>query len=75
MVDLKSIEKSLSEIRKKYGEASVFRGSDNIITKVDAISTGSLMLDSALGVGGVPRGRLVEISGPESGGHDIKIYR
>jgi recombination protein RecA len=64
----KSLEMALSQIQKQYGQGSIMRlGTDNIV-KVDAISTGAISIDLALGIGGVPRGRIVEIYGPESSG-------
>lgn len=65
----RSLELAMAEIEKQYGRGSVMRlGDDSATVKVDIIPTGSLSLDSALGVGGVPRGRVVEIFGPESSG-------
>jgi recombination protein RecA len=64
----KSLEMALSQIKKQYGQGAIMRlGTDNIV-KIDAIPTGALSLDLALGIGGVPRGRIVEIYGPESSG-------
>ena len=64
----KSLEMALSQIQKQFGQGSIMRlGTENIV-KVDAIPTGALSLDLALGIGGVPRGRIVEIYGPESSG-------
>ncbi len=59
---------ALSQIEKKYGKGSVMKLGENTALNVEAISTGSIALDMALGVGGVPRGRIVEIYGPESSG-------
>ncbi len=59
---------ALSQIEKKYGKGSVMKLGENSALNVEAISTGSIALDMALGVGGVPRGRIVEIYGPESSG-------
>lgn len=64
----KALESALSAIKKKYGETTVFKGSDKLALNVETISTGSLALDAALLVGGYPKGRIIEISGPESGG-------
>lgn len=58
----------LSQIRKEFGESSIMRMGDQEIKKIPAISTGALSLDMALGIGGVPRGRVVEIYGHESSG-------
>ncbi|MBQ2389019.1 MAG: recombinase RecA [Clostridia bacterium] len=59
---------ALAQIEKKYGKGSVMRMGENATMNVEAISTGSIALDMALGVGGVPRGRIIEIYGPESSG-------
>ncbi len=60
---------ALSQIEKQFGKGSIMRmGEDNIVQDVEAVSTGSLGLDIALGIGGFPRGRVVEIYGPESSG-------
>ena len=64
----KALAAALSQIEKQFGKNSVMRLGDNAIQKVDVISTGSLTLDIALGIGGLPRGRIVEIYGPESSG-------
>ena len=63
-----SLEKTLDLITKKYGEGTIMRMGEALHLQVEAIPTGSLSLDIALGVGGVPRGRVVEIYGPESSG-------
>ena len=59
---------ALKQIEKKYGAGAVMRLGQTKTLNVDAIPTGSMMLDMALGIGGVPRGRIVEIYGPESSG-------
>lgn len=64
----KALESALARIKKQYGETAVFMGSDRVALKVETIPTGSLALDAALLVGGYPKGRIIEISGPESGG-------
>jgi len=65
----KAIELALSQIEKQFGKGAIMRlGTDEALPGVDAISTGAISLDVALGVGGVPRGRIVEIYGPESSG-------
>ncbi len=64
----KAIEAALSNIEKKFGKGSIMRLGEREISDVPAISTTSLSLDIAIGVGGVPRGRIVEIYGPESSG-------
>jgi recombination protein RecA len=64
----KAIEAALSNIEKKFGKGSIMRLGERDVSDVPAISTTSLSLDAAIGVGGVPRGRIVEIYGPESSG-------
>lgn len=64
----KALETALSQIEKNYGKGSIMRLGENLNINVDAISTGSLSLNIALGIGGVPRGRIIEIYGPESSG-------
>ncbi len=64
----KNIETTLDAIRTKFGEDSIMKLGDKPRVGVDAISTGSIGLDEALGVGGLPRGRIIEIFGPESSG-------
>jgi recombination protein RecA len=64
----KALETTLAGLNKRYGEGVVMRLGDATKMQVEAIPTGSLSLDIALGVGGVPRGRIVEIYGPESSG-------
>ena len=62
------LDRALNEIVKRYGEGSIMRLGEAHSMQVDAIPTGSLSLDLALGVGGIPRGRITEIFGPESSG-------
>ena len=64
----KNVDLAISAITKQFGEGSIMRLGDNHKMKVETISTGSLAIDLALGVGGLPRGRIVEIYGPESSG-------
>ncbi|MBQ3462949.1 MAG: recombinase RecA, partial [Clostridia bacterium] len=64
----KALESVFHVIEKEYGSGSIMKLGDVEVSDVDAISTGSLALDMALGVGGLPRGRIVEIYGPESSG-------
>ncbi len=64
----KALETALHQIEKNFGKGAVMRLGDKPEMQVDAIPTGSLALDAALGIGGVPRGRIVEIYGPESSG-------
>ena len=63
-----ALAEALSQIEKQYGKGSIMKLGDNANQKVDVIPTGCLTLDLALGIGGVPRGRVVEIYGPESSG-------
>ena len=65
---LKALQLTLDRLDKTYGKGTVMKLGDEAVEKVDAISSGSLSLDIALGVGGFPRGRVVEIYGPESSG-------
>ncbi|PPV08214.1 RecA protein [Xanthomonas bromi] len=64
----RALSAALSQIEKQFGKGSVMRMGDRIIEAVEVIPTGSLMLDIALGIGGLPKGRVVEIYGPESSG-------
>jgi recombination protein RecA len=63
-----ALENALSEITKRYGDGSIMRLGEAHTLQVDVIPTGSLSLDLALGIGGIPRGRVTEIFGPESSG-------
>jgi recombination protein RecA len=65
---LKALQLTLDKLEKTYGKGSIMKLGDNNIEPIEAISTGSLGLDIALGIGGLPRGRVVEIYGPESSG-------
>jgi recombination protein RecA len=64
----KALAAALAQIEKQYGKGSIMKMDDAAIKDIDVVSTGSLGLDIALGVGGLPRGRVVEIYGPESSG-------
>jgi len=64
----KALQNTLAMLEKQYGKGIVMKLSDEAIAQVEAVSTGSLALDLALGVGGLPRGRVVEIYGPEASG-------
>ena len=64
----KALEEALKRIEKDYGKGAVMRLGDETIQNVEALTTGSLTLDMALGIGGIPKGRIVEIYGPEASG-------
>jgi recombination protein RecA len=64
----KALQAALSQIERSFGKGSIMRLGENALVEVESISTGSLGLDIALGIGGLPRGRIVEIFGPESSG-------
>ena len=64
----KALNAALSQIEKQFGKNTVMRLGENTVQAVEAVSTGSLTLDIALGIGGLPKGRIVEIYGPESSG-------
>ncbi|MBS4058556.1 MAG: recombinase RecA [Bacteroidetes bacterium] len=65
---LKALEATLGNLEKTYGKGAIMKLGDSAIEKTEFISTGSIGLDSALGIGGLPKGRVVEIYGPESSG-------
>ena len=66
---VKALDVALGQLEKQFGRGTLVRlGDDSFINLIPAISTGSLSLDLAIGVGGLPRGRVVEIFGPESSG-------
>ncbi|MDF1612472.1 recombinase RecA [Stygiobacter electus] len=65
---IKILEDTITNLEKQYGKGTIMKLGDGVVTQVEAIPTGSLSLDYALGIGGVPRGRIVEIYGPESSG-------
>jgi len=64
----KALDAALTQIEKQFGKGSIMRMGENVHMGVEAVSTGAMSLDLALGIGGLPRGRVVEIYGPESGG-------
>ena len=64
----KALDTAMQQIEKMYGKGSIMRYGENVQMNVEAIPTGSLALDLALGIGGVPKGRIIEIYGPESSG-------
>ena len=69
-----ALDAALSHIERQFGKGSVMKMSDQALVAIPSISTGCLSLDMALGVGGVPRGRIVEIFGPESSGKTTLVY-
>jgi recombination protein RecA len=69
-----SLDAALSQIERQYGKGAVMKMGDQAQVAIPSISTGSLSLDVALGVGGLPRGRIVEIFGPESSGKTTLVY-
>src|ERR1700686_3446361 len=69
-----ALDTALGQIERNFGKGAVMRMSDQAQVSVGAISTGSLSLDVALGVGGLPRGRIVEVFGPESSGKTTLVY-
>jgi recombination protein RecA len=69
-----ALDAALSQIERQFGKGSVMKMSDQAQVAIPSISTGSLSLDLALGVGGLPRGRVVEIFGPESSGKTTLVY-
>ena len=64
----KALEMAMAQIEKQYGKGSIMRLGENTKMTVDAVPTGSIALDAALGIGGLPRGRIIEIYGPEASG-------
>ena len=76
-----ALMQALKSIEKQYGKGSVMKLGEKTDTRIEVVSSGSLALDSALGVGGYPRGRVIEIYGPESSGkttfalHAIAEYK
>ncbi len=65
---IKALQLTLDKLDKSYGKGTVMRMSDKAVVDVESISSGSLGLDIAMGVGGYPKGRVIEIYGPESSG-------
>ena len=65
---LQALKLTMEKIDKAYGKGSIMKLGDMTIEKIDSISTGSISIDAALGVGGLPKGRIIEIFGPESSG-------
>src|ERR1700681_3454318 len=70
-----ALQGALTQIEREFGKGAVMRlGAEGAVVPVAAIPTGALSLDLALGIGGVPRGRIVEVFGPESSGKTTLIY-
>ncbi len=65
---VQALQIAIDQIEKQYGKGAIMKLGDGPVAKIDAISTGSISLDAALGIGGIPRGRVTEIYGPESSG-------
>ena len=68
LAKLKALEATISTLEKAYGKGTIMRLGDQVLEAIPVISTGSIALDVALGVGGLPKGRIIEIYGPESSG-------
>ena len=64
----KTLDLAITQIHKQFGQGAIMRMGEDTIIKIDGISTGAISLDSAIGIGGIPRGRITEIYGPESSG-------
>ncbi len=64
----KTLDLAISQIEKQFGQGSIMRMGEDTIIKIEGISTGSISLDAAIGIGGIPRGRITEVYGPESSG-------
>ncbi|MBL4891331.1 MAG: DNA recombination/repair protein RecA, partial [Rhizobiaceae bacterium] len=64
----KALDAALSQIERAFGKGSIMKLGDNDVVEIETISTGCLGLDITLGIGGLPRGRVIEIYGPESSG-------
>ena len=69
-----ALDVALGQIERQFGKGAVMKMNDHAAVSVGAVSTGSLALDLALGIGGLPRGRIVEIFGPESSGKTTLVY-
>jgi len=69
-----ALDTALGQIERQFGKGSVMKMSDSAAVNIGAVSTGSLSLDLALGIGGLPRGRVVEVFGPESSGKTTLVY-
>src|SRR5439155_8585536 len=65
---LKALQLTIDKLEKSYGKGTIMKMGDQAIEQIESISTGSISLDHALGIGGLPKGRVIEIYGPESSG-------
>src|ERR1051325_9982123 len=65
---LKALQLTIDKLEKTFGKGTIMKMGDHAIEQIEAISTGSISLDNALGIGGLPKGRVIEIYGPESSG-------
>ena len=65
---LKALESAMKDIERQFGKGSIMRLDDKSTLDIESISTGCISLDIALGIGGVPKGRIIEVYGPESSG-------
>ena len=72
---LKALQLTLDKIEKNFGKGSIMKLGDNQVENIPVISSGSISLDKALGVGGYPKGRVIEIYGPESSGKTTRHRR
>ena len=71
----KAIELAFAQIEKQFGKGSIMRLGSREIVPISVISTGSISFDAALGVGGFPRGRVIEVFAPEAGGCNRRVHR
>lgn len=70
----KALQLTIDKLEKSYGKGAIMKLGDSAIEKVEVIPTGSITLDMALGVNGIPKGRIIEIYGPESSGKTTIAY-